>query len=83
MCIAKCTVFEPIVHFTLESFSPVAAGEVTERVDSAWEEQRKDKSTYRRQFGHPPLFEGPPDPRVQEEVVEMMSFQIAPRYVTS
>ena len=35
---------------------------MTERVDSAWEEQRKDESTYHRQFGRPP------DSRVQEEV---------------
>ena len=35
---------------------------MTERVDFAWEEQRKDESTYHRQFGRPP------DSRVQEEV---------------
>ena len=66
------------MHFTLESFCLVATDEVTERVDSAWKEQRKDESTYRIQFGRPD------DPRVQEEVsVVEMSFPIAPRCVTS
>ena len=50
---------EPIVHFTTEHLSPT--GEVSERMVSAGKEQRKDESTYRRQFGRP-------DPRVQEEV---------------
>ena len=63
----KCIVYndkmwdnlEPILHFTTEHLSPT--DEVSERVVSAGKEQRKDESTYRRQFGRP-------DPQVQEEV---------------
>ena len=63
----KCIVYsdkmwdnlEPFMHFTTEHLSPT--DEVSERVVSAGKEQRKDESTYRRQFGRP-------DPQVQEGV---------------
>ena len=63
------------MHFTIESFSPVAAGEVTERVDSAGDlEQGKLSSLRSPLFKDSTLFEDEPDSEedepdpVQEEV---------------
>ena len=57
---------ERIVHFTVESFSPVAADEVTERVDSGGDLEEDEVAYIRSPFSS--LFEVEPDPRVQEEV---------------
>ena len=55
---------EPIVHFTLESFSPVAADEVTEMVDSAGDLEEDESISVRSLTS-----EGDePDLRVPEEV---------------
>ena len=69
---------KPIVNFTIESFSPVAADEVLQRVDSAGDLEENELSTVGSL-----LFEASeedesgsvgdseedePDPRVQEEV---------------
>ena len=63
---------EPIVHFTVERFSPVAADEVTERVDSAGDLDEDELTSLGRLMGLEPLFEDSeedePDPRVQEQV---------------
>ena len=72
----KCIVYndklldnlEPIVHFTIESFSSVATDEVTERVDSAGDLEEKLSSLRSPLFKDSTLFEDEPDQRVQEEV---------------
>ena len=69
---------EPIVNTTIESFFPVAADEVTERVDSAGNLEEEKLSSVRSLVFEDPEEDGsgstadsedePDDPRVQEEV---------------
>ena len=56
---------EPIVHFTMECFSPVAADEVTERADSAGDVEEEESSSVRSSDSEE---DEPDDPRVQEKV---------------
>ena len=66
--IAKCTVMTncwTIVHFTIKRFSPAAADEVIERVDSARDLEEDESSSVGSSDSEE---DEPDDPQVQEEV---------------
>ena len=68
------------MHFTTESFSPVAADEVTENMDPAEEDEISSVSLL-EDSEEDESSEEEPDPRVQEQVGSR--YDEALRYVTS
>ena len=66
--IAKCTVMTNcwiIVHYTIKHFSPAAADEVIERVDSARDLEENESSSVGSSDSEE---DEPDDPQVQEKV---------------